>query len=367
MKSPLSSRTYIAQHVLLLPTMQNSVDVRGFDTPRQVLMAARSIGDSLIDRLDETCVAAIVHHLSSACELSAASQACVGLWRACTDEAETRCRALIQQGWDYTCCMPRRRDRYDKVWGAHGDCAEMVSCAARRAGGWTALLAGREGLLDTYVKGPSGDLTTTFRGGISSWLIIWDISNDEEGLVWSGIAPLAHHLRRPGRSSWSTYLLPDGDGLPLLPGGQEDIGRPCHISGPLGDLRTWRMKPSIFGDGFSESSLHPLYIDAQDFALFPPHGAGSVLGGEHMPHPIREDAMGFNGKRLFYHYGGISAGLPTAKLDSPYYEILLWVSMPLSRDPAYYHLQFRLEVPSTLRTWRHFAQCARREAVLRRD
>ncbi|KAG8459130.1 hypothetical protein KFE25_002537 [Diacronema lutheri] len=336
---------------------------------------------SLLDRLDDACVTCIARQLTSTLELSAASQVCTDFRRACEGEAERRCRALIAKGWSYTGDdRPARRHRYDKVWrGADDEHAEMIAYAASRAGGWIVLLAGREGLLDTEVEEAKSAESPRF-AGIASWVVIWDISTDEDGLVSSCIMPLAHHLGRPGRPMRATYIFPDDGGRRTMRA--EPFRRfPQQIAGPLGDTRTWRVKPCVFGDGFSESSLHPLFISAQAIARLPPHGADSVLGSTVVYTTLR-DAGRATRPAYGYHLGPWSAGwsardremralgepMPDAMRTpvprqplSPYYELLLCVT------PHCYVAHFRLEVPCTVRTWQAFARRARQGAALRAD
>lgn len=274
--------------------------------------------------LDDDLVSAVVHQLSSALELGVASMVSARLRRACTAEAEARCRARIERGCDYGACPPARPEAWAlSKWSLDFNLYEMVGYAADCAGGWSRLLAGREGFLETRRRFAGDDPRPSDAeplplSQVACFCVLWEVGTRDDGVTWTGILPLAHWLpslpegrdviRPSGGPSLCSGARPHGDGFSLL-------------AGPLDDARSWWVCASIVGHGFGEVGLRPLSIEPWVIAMLPPRGPGIVrfgsatAGGAHGPRwfeaPVHtsesRDGRGEAFVRHYYDYAADAA------------------------------------------------------------
>jgi hypothetical protein len=102
----------------------------------------------LLAELDALAVNIIVRNISSALDLAACGATCTLLRAECADELVRRSRELVH-GASASALPAKVMMSSGVLVGRSIPVDDLVGLAARYAGGWTALLAGREGFCDT--------------------------------------------------------------------------------------------------------------------------------------------------------------------------------------------------------------------------
>ena len=189
------------------------------------------------DALNGDCLSQIAASLHSSLELMRAAMVCHAMLLRCQAEAERRVRRILRFAWT-GCPKPRQEPAawikcFEEIADGHCqahahdllvnsinydtharpqerpyEATDLVALAAQYAGGWGALLAGREGTLDTRplkngaqrsapgvplapVEGY--DVETRHVDAVPSIIVIWELLMDGKR-VWSGILPLFEHI-----------------------------------------------------------------------------------------------------------------------------------------------------------------------------
>ena len=266
------------------------------DPLRPLLAINLSSTAKLIDALDPLCLEQIASALGSALELARCGQTCTGLRQACQDEAERKVRALVKP--------------FDDVgMGAHAIEEEGgLELIAAWAGGWPALLAGRQGLLDTSLPqarvgpGPHGalaeaiaalrhgapglctlphcsachcdrtDLTCDAEEAVATLMtniwVIWDIRNAEGEPQWCTVTRLEEQGGCTDGKGNEIFVIHPYSGS--LPGGPcpwehsfDDGSRPSvHFAADR--TNGWGVSISIVGPDVVESEVLAFRFDTDD-------------------------------------------------------------------------------------------------------
>lgn len=126
-------------------------------------------GPSPISLCLDDCLGIIVSHLQSAVHLANAAMVSNAFRTACRDEAQLRVRGRLV-------CM---RSNYTNPYESGAD---QIELAAEYAGGWIALLAGREGWLDTSRTAGAPDYegvpSYTVEHGLDALYNSWNVKSD---------------------------------------------------------------------------------------------------------------------------------------------------------------------------------------------
>jgi hypothetical protein len=212
--------------------------------------------------LDPLAIRQIASFFTTALDLSRAARACCELRTACVAEAQERARSRICLSWKGAIGVPPheacanlqalvqspvsesgRRIFVDaethELWHRPWETNDVLALATKFAGGWCALLAGREAPIKpapaaaaTRVK-PVGDEV------VFGALVLSDVVQDG-ATIWSGVAPLLDHI---------------------------------------GDSRAWCTDPPLPapGDDPADDPAHEYVTDACNLNLLGPNLPGAVI------------------------------------------------------------------------------------------
>ena len=151
--------------------------------------AAFSIG-SIVDVLDPLCLQQVAAGLDTALELALCCQTCTDFRQACQLQAEWQVRALVRRCWSATDGRPAEAmspaDADAALWPPQTDAIKLV---AAYAGGWTALLAGRQGLLNTSPPTRPDEIPPLASAWQDTTWLIWDVRDALGRPAWSGVKP----------------------------------------------------------------------------------------------------------------------------------------------------------------------------------
>ena len=263
-----------------------------------------------LSQCDDLCLELIVNALPSSLDLAACALAWHRFRRPCEREMERRVRAQLHVAGtrpasgmvEIPCAATDPPSR--SVHHLYPTDETVIAAAARYAGGWGALLAGREGRLDTtmtsrpdYAETEAhaeadaiAEATAEVRAAPLDALIIWDLVRiTHDGAIpgtpilpspgarsapeWSAIVPLIEVLGRKqlgvlGAEGTRTgcRLSPESDAIPYSgalrlwqPAGAADsVGRPPRflVSGSFDDPQHgWLLRVSIVAPNASETLL----------------------------------------------------------------------------------------------------------------
>ncbi len=263
-----------------------------------------------LSQCDDLCLELIVNALPSSLDLAACALAWHRFRRPCEREMERRVRARLHVAGsrpasgmvEVPCAVTDPPSRI--VRHPYPTDEAVIAAAARYAGGWGALLAGREGRLDTAMTsrpdyaeteahaeaGAIAGATSEARAAPLDALIIWDLVRiTHDGAIpgtpilpspgarsapeWSAIVPLIEVLGRKqlgvlGAEGTRTgcRLSPESDAIPYSgaprlwqPAGATDsVGRPPRFlaSGSFDDPQHgWLLRVSIVAPNASETLL----------------------------------------------------------------------------------------------------------------
>eukprot|EP00435_Cladocopium_sp_Y103_P075321 s326_g56.t1 len=164
--------------------------------------------------------------------------------------------------------------------------SDLLALAARYAGGWSALLAGRQGLLDTSLPKVQQGRHVGTAAAVHRSLLLWDIVREGDGTLWTGILPLAPFLRRSsfedsdGECVLCTYLYPQSATFPGCDHNFEHTACPglkrhsrFQISASTLDHRTWWHRLSLLGPNCAETQIAQVGFIPDRFAQ---HGGSPV-------------------------------------------------------------------------------------------
>lgn len=243
--------------------------------------------------------------LCSALELVGLQRSSRGQSDPCRRELERRVRRRLHLAWPFVDAEGRRNGAVAvadlAVEEAHGwlrglRLDDVVAAAARHAGGWGALLAAREGLLDTSRPGARrsggrGRACGRRKASVGEALLLWDIQHGSRPM-WSGVLPLALFLQSTGkgnsqgRRAVATCLYPQSCNFP----GETHSWRHCsdeggrrrqfQISGSTDDDCPWTSRVSVLAPGCAETAVSCI-------TLWPRHFQASGGSGLHpsLPEP----------------------------------------------------------------------------------
>lgn len=253
-------------------------------------------------------LSAVPAAVPSVLELSRLGMTCAALSFLCKREIERRCRALLHLAWstasptsgyfDWRLAADEVSSAEAHSWLQHlekrpSDFAiesDMVAVAARFAGGWSALLAGREGLLAT-TRQPRARAVPRGAGGAGAALLLWDLLGGGAAALWSGVfpaAPLVGNVVKFQAGGRSLHSLIYPFSARFL--GEERRygrhgsrrGRCFQRSGRTDGTDPWRFRVSVLAPGCSESHLSTLTLQPRMFIL---EGDGSFQPS--VPEPQR--------------------------------------------------------------------------------
>ncbi|CAJ1425372.1 unnamed protein product, partial [Effrenium voratum] len=222
--------------------------------------------------LDLCCLASLPQLLGTL-QLAHLAPASSALGRAVGQELQRRVRQLLHPAWG---------DDAGSSSGKSSKPQDIHTLAARYAGGWSALLAGREWLLDTSLpKAPRRSSGTA--AAVRNSLLLWDIMREGDAApLWSGVLPLAPFLRQSfaedsdGETVPCTYLYPQSSHLP----GCEHQFRHARsrrpkfqISASTEDQRNWWHRLSLLGPNCAETQIGKVGFIPNRFSQ---HGASPI-------------------------------------------------------------------------------------------
>ena len=236
-----------------------------------------------MDSLDPLCLQVIASALGKgrkgALDLARCSQTCRDFRQVCTVEVELRARALVRRCWpaledmngDAVIAAPFQNA--EDMSPADADAAlwppdvhvpqttDAISLIASYAGGWGALLAGRQGLLDTQLPRRDHNLVPHYTDPeeVTTW-IIWDVRDACGQSRWCGVKPLADELD----ASEDNMGQPTCQIHPCsrrLPGGpcvwkhsfNDGIRQSVHFAS--GRTSGWEVSMSVIGPEFYETEI----------------------------------------------------------------------------------------------------------------
>ena len=164
---------------------------------------AASLIDSIVDVLDPLCLQQVAAGLDTALELALCCQTCTDFRQACQLQAEWQVRALVRRCWAATDerpddGTPKMRIPFqpaEEMSPADADAAlwppqtDAIKLVAAYAGGWTALLAGRQGLLNTSPPTRPDEIPPLASAWQDTTWLIWDVRDALGRPVWSGVKP----------------------------------------------------------------------------------------------------------------------------------------------------------------------------------
>ena len=318
---------------------------------------------SIVDVLDPLCLQQIAVGLDTALELALCCQTCTDFRQACQLQAEWQVRALVRRCWAAyqevdggpTVRLPFQLaeemspiDADAALWpaGVHvPPQTDAIKLVAAYAGGWTALLAGRQGLLDTSPPPPPDEISPLAPAReLTTWLI-WDVRDAEGRPVWSGVKPLADEIdmTQDGFGNCCGVLFPASRSLPGGPCPWEhSFNNGFRPSVLFASHRTngWEVSISIVGPDVAE-------MEVLTFRFFP----GEVLEDTKLVGVSEQVALDSEAapvlgvtRHEFYGYRGnvqtnedlaFDAGVPTRNCYM-HWDLTVWVDRRL--DTASEHV-----------------------------
>ena len=322
--------------------------------PPLPLPAASSIG-SIVDVLDPLCLQQVAAGLDTALELALCCQTCTDFRQACQLQAEWQVRALVRRCWAATDerpddGTPKMRipfqpaeemapsDADTALWpaGVHvPPQTDAIKLVAAYAGGWTALLAGRQGLLNTSPPSRPHEIPPLAPARqLTTWLI-WDVRDAEGRPVWSGVKPLADELdgTQDEFGNGGNVMYPTSTSLPGGPcAWQHSFNDGARPSVLFASHRTdgWEVSVSIVGPDIVEmevltfrfsaaevlEDIRSEYVSEQD-AL--DSEAAPVLG------VTRYDICGYRGNEQTNEDLAFAAGVPSTDDCYMHWDLTVWV------------------------------------------
>ena len=183
----------------------------------------------------------VVRMMSSAIHLARGALLCREFRALCAQEAERRTQCRVRWAWNaawadgelaeglsvseanelLTSIPPETKPR-PWPYGPDSDVSAMV---AGYAGGWIALLAGREGLLDTAPHSTRQPTRQPSMNDVLGVVLIWDILRDGV-VVWSGLIPLCGELGTVVSMFPSFEGTDDLSGCDIAPASHQLPGKP---------------------------------------------------------------------------------------------------------------------------------------------
>lgn len=317
--------------------------------------AAASSIDSIVDVLDPLCLQQVAAGLDTALELALCCQTCTDFRKACQLQAEWQVRALVCRCWAatderFSDGTPKMRIPFqpaEEMSPADADAAlwpagvhvppqtDAIKLVAAYAGGWTALLAGRQGLLNTSPPPRPDEISPLAPARqLTTWLI-WDVRDAEGRPVWSGVKPLADELdgTEDDRGNPSGVMYPTSRSLPGGPcPWQHSFNDGARPSVLFASHRTngWEVSVSIVGPDIAEMEVLAFrfstaevledirleYVSEQE-AL--DSEAAPVLG------VTRYDICGYRGNERTNARLAVDAGAPSIRDCYMHWDLTVWV------------------------------------------
>mmetsp|Transcript_73545 Transcript_73545/g.186402 ORF Transcript_73545/g.186402 Transcript_73545/m.186402 type:complete len:419 (+) Transcript_73545:39-1295(+) len=272
--------------------------------------------------------------LPSVLELARLGLTCSRLQWLCAQEVERRARARVSLAWS---SVSGDSGAFDGKVAADTVAADeahswlrrlrlrpsepsieedAVATAARYAGGWSALLAGREGLLSTQrqlrARGGKAGRGCSAQLAARDAVVIWDILRAGDDAIWSGVFPAtpfagnAVKFVNVGERIRYSVVYPQSAGFP----GMDQVWKPCfecanfssrrfQISGPIDDAQEWRHRVSVLAPGCAETHLSTLALSPRSFRA---HGDSAFHPSLPEPTEISRavDSSGSNAPGVFH-------------------------------------------------------------------
>ena len=245
------------------------------------------------DHLDDLCLDVVMRHVPNALDLAACRASCHALRQASGSELRRRVHAHIHVASGVQ-TLPEQVECRGQIVDRPYDGSRLVDVAAHYAGGYAALLAGREGRLKVTAPGPlrrmgaSTSVSETLAGRAPAALLLWDIVRCRRGGGDRGYGRRSSTFHREPLPAWCA-VQPVLDDLfarehpPIVRNGEVDaavregtLGSVFYPCGPRlrGDPHMWMHQSVLF-----DSNHEAVHLRSERHAIsgsFSDHGPDHV-------------------------------------------------------------------------------------------